>query len=103
MMERHVRALIDVHDVEGRAHDGLGYPHRGGDPLRQLRLAPTELTGQRDDVTRAQKQAQGYELDELKAAVALCVDTDYAVKSGRLREEAALERAMLVLGKGRGA
>ncbi len=48
---------------------------------------------------RAQKQAQGYTLAQLKAAVALCVDTDFAVKGGRMREDAALERAMLMLGK----
>ena len=48
---------------------------------------------------RTQKQAKGYTLERLKEAVALCVDTDYAVKSGRMREDAALERAMLMLGK----
>jgi DNA polymerase-3 subunit delta len=47
---------------------------------------------------RARKQALGYTLERLKAAVALCVDTDFAVKSGRLHEEDALERAMLTLG-----
>ncbi|MDR3051693.1 MAG: DNA polymerase III subunit delta [Oscillospiraceae bacterium] len=50
-------------------------------------------------VNRALRQAQAYTLAEVQAAVALCVDTDYAVKSGRLREEMALDRAMLMLGR----
>ncbi len=50
-------------------------------------------------VTRAQKQAQRYTERQLEDCVALCVDTDYAVKSGRMREEIALERAMLALGR----
>ena len=49
--------------------------------------------------TRAQRQAQAYTLPRLKGAVALCVEADYAVKSGRMREEAALERTMLLLSK----
>jgi len=47
---------------------------------------------------RAQKQARGYTLERLKEAVRLCVDTEFAVKSGRMREDVALERAMLMLG-----
>jgi len=49
---------------------------------------------------RAQQQARGYTFDRLKEAVRLCVDTEFAVKSGRLREDAALERAMWMLGGG---
>lgn len=48
---------------------------------------------------RAQKQAKTYTTEQLKDAVALCIDTDYAIKSGRMREDAALERAMFLLGR----
>ena len=42
-------------------------------------------------------QGKAYSLEKLKENVALCVDADYAIKSGRMREEAALDRVMLLL------
>ena len=35
--------------------------------------------------------------ERLKKKLSLCVDTDYAIKSGKMREDAALDRAMLLL------
>ena len=46
---------------------------------------------------RTQKQSRGYTLEQLKEAAALCTETDFAVKSGRIREDIAIERAMLIL------
>ena len=43
------------------------------------------------------RQASGYNGRQVKEAVALCLDTDYQVKSGRLREEGAVESVMLRL------
>ena len=44
-----------------------------------------------------QQQAAVYTGRQVKEAVTLCLDTDLAVKSGRLREEGALEALMLKL------
>ena len=46
---------------------------------------------------RLQGQARPYDAQRLARCVALCEETDYAIKSGRMREEAALERALLLL------
>ncbi len=43
------------------------------------------------------RQAAGYSGRQVREAVALCLDTDLAVKSGVLREEGALEAVMLKL------
>lgn len=43
------------------------------------------------------KQARGQSERTLRERLDLCVDTDYAIKSGRMRAEAALDRAMLLL------
>lgn len=44
-------------------------------------------------------QVQRESAQSLKAKLDLCVETDYAIKSGRMREDAALERAMMMLGR----
>lgn len=46
---------------------------------------------------RLKTQAQGEQAETLRAKLDLCVDTDFAIKSGKMREDAALERAMLRL------
>jgi len=123
-LECTVFQLVDalVEGREGRAFELLAVMLEAGEGrlgilamlLRQYRLLLTLKWMQDEGVDRAaqqrrmsvqsfvfervQKQARGYTLQGLKEAVGLCVDTEFAVKSGRLREDAALERAMLVLG-----
>lgn len=46
---------------------------------------------------RLQGQARAYDAQGLVRCVRLCEETDYAIKSGRVREDAGLERAMLRL------
>lgn len=46
---------------------------------------------------RIAAQARMFNSSQLKAYVDLCVDMDYAIKSGRIREDAALDRTMLML------
>lgn len=43
------------------------------------------------------RQARAFTSDTLRARLDLCVDTDYAIKSGRMREDAALERVIFLL------
>ncbi len=43
------------------------------------------------------RQASGYTGGQVKRAVAVCLDTEYKVKSGQLNQEGALEAAMLQL------
>ena len=43
------------------------------------------------------RQAAGWSNGQIKSAVSLCFDTEYAVKSGRLNQEGALEAVMLKL------
>ena len=42
-------------------------------------------------------QGKAYTIEQLRGYVELCVQTDYAIKSGRMREDAALDRVMLLL------
>ena len=49
---------------------------------------------------RLLQQMRGMDDDALRARLNLCVETDFAIKSGRMREDAALERVMLRLGGG---
>ena len=42
-------------------------------------------------------QSRAASQEELRAKLDLCVDTDYAIKSGKMREDIALERAMIRL------
>lgn len=46
---------------------------------------------------RIQGQVRGYDAAALARCVGLCEETDFGIKSGRMREDAALERAMLML------
>lgn len=50
-------------------------------------------------VDRAARQAAAYTLPQLKAAIRLCLDTEYSVKSGRMAEEGSVERAMLLISR----
>lgn len=50
-------------------------------------------------VDRAARQAGAYTLPQLRQALRLCLDTEFSVKSGRMAEEGALERAMLLLSR----
>ena len=43
------------------------------------------------------RQARNLSGSRVKLAVELCVDTEYAIKSGRLNQEGALEACMLRL------
>ncbi len=49
---------------------------------------------------RLMAQARGMDAKALRRKLDLCVDTDYAIKSGRVREDAGLDRAMLTLCQG---
>lgn len=48
-------------------------------------------------LTRLSRQTGRRTFESLRESVALCVQTDYDIKRGALREDAALERLMLVL------
>lgn len=50
---------------------------------------------------RALDQLRGFSGEQLADGTRLCLETEYAVKSGRLREEFALDRAILILCSGR--
>ncbi len=50
-------------------------------------------------VDRAAKQAAAYTSSQLQSAIALCVDTEFSVKSGRMAEEGSVERVMLLLSR----
>ena len=50
-------------------------------------------------VDRAAKQAAAYTSGQLQSAIALCVDTEFSVKSGRMAEEGSVERVMLLLSR----
>lgn len=52
-------------------------------------------------LTRLSRQVGKRTYDSLKKSVALCVQADYDIKRGALREEAALDRLMLTLAAGR--
>ncbi len=46
---------------------------------------------------RLYAQAKGADKQTLRARLDLCVDTDYAIKSGKMHEDAALDRAIFML------
>lgn len=48
-------------------------------------------------VRRLKEQVRGASVEGLRAKLDLCVDTDYDIKRGKMREDAALERAILRL------
>ena len=45
----------------------------------------------------AAEQAGKFALESLEAGYRACVDTDYAIKSGRMRDAAALDYLMILL------
>lgn len=50
---------------------------------------------------RLSRQVRGRSQEQLRRMLALCVQTDYDIKRGALREDAALDRLMLTLADGR--
>lgn len=71
--------------------------------LRESNASPADIKSRLGippfAVDRAAKQASAYTLSQLKEAMALCVDTEFSVKSGRMAEEGSVERVMLVLAR----
>lgn len=81
MMARHYRNLLQVKRLlEARVPESEMARRVGVPPFAVRRLI---------------QQARGLTDAQIRARLDLCVDTDYAIKSGRMREDAALERAML--------
>lgn len=69
--------------------------------MQEARVSPADIRNRLGippfAVDRAMRQARGYTLAQLDAAVKLCADTEFAIKSGRMAEQGAVERAMLHL------
>ena len=69
----------------------MQYEKRGGDFIRaSLGVPPFAL----DQYLR---QASGYTGGQVRSAVRICFDTEYAVKSGRIQQEGAVETAVIRL------
>lgn len=83
MMARQYRNLLHLKLMQA---DGL--PER--DAQSRLGVPPFAMR-------RMMAQAKNATLEALRIKLDLCVDTDFAIKSGTMREDAALERAMLML------
>ncbi len=77
----HLRAMQDERQQQGQMAKALGIP-------------PFALT-------RLSRQVGKRSYDSLKRSVEQCVQTDYDIKRGVLREDAALDRLMLMLASGR--
>ncbi|MBR5302096.1 MAG: DNA polymerase III subunit delta [Clostridia bacterium] len=77
----HLRAMQEDRQQQGQMAKALGVP-------------PFALT-------RLSRQVGKRSYESLKASVALCVQADYDIKRGALREDAALDRLMLTLAAGR--
>ena len=77
----HLRAMQDERQQQGQMAKALGIP-------------PFALT-------RLSRQVGKRSYDSLKRSVEQCVQTDYDIKRGALREDAALDRLMLMLASGR--
>lgn len=76
----HLKLMRDANVPEAEAQKRLGVP-----PFAMRRLYA---------------QIKGADASALRARLDLCVDSDYAIKSGKMREDAALERAILRLCSG---
>lgn len=63
-----------------------------GEQIKRLGVAPFIYK-------RIAAQGRGYDARQLQECVTMCVETDYAIKSGQRREDAALDRVMLMLCK----
>ncbi len=81
MITRHYRQLMHLCAMRGDS---------AAQQARALGVPPFALT-------RLNRQIRGRTYEALRACVALCVQTDYDIKRGALREDAALERLMLAL------
>ena len=69
----------------------MQYERRGGDFIRSALGVPSFA------VEQYLRQASGYTGGQIKKAVNLCFDTEYAVKSGRIQQEGAVEAVVIKL------
>ena len=69
----------------------MQYEKRGGDYIRTALGVPSFA------VEQYLRQASGYTGGQIKKAVNLCFDTEYAVKSGRIQQEGAVESVVIKL------
>lgn len=69
----------------------MQYEKRGGDYIRSALGVPSFA------VEQYLRQASGYTGGQIKKAVNLCFDTEYAVKSGRIQQEGAVESVVIKL------
>jgi len=69
----------------------MQYEKRGGDFIRSALGVPSFA------VEQYLRQASGYTGGQIKKAVRICFDTEYAVKSGRLQQEGAVEAVVIKL------
>ena len=69
----------------------MQYEKRGGDFIRSALGVPPFA------VDQYLRQASGYTGGQIKNAVRICFDTEYAVKSGRMQQEGAAESVVLRL------
>lgn len=83
MMARQYRNLLHLKLMQGKGLSDAEMQKRLGVPPFALR--------------KLSAQAKKSDTGILRERLDLCVDTDYAIKSGKMREDAALERAMIRL------
>ena len=69
----------------------MQYEKRGGDFIRSALGVPSFA------VDQYLRQASGYTGGQIKNAVRICFDTEYAVKSGRIQQEGAVESVVIRL------
>lgn len=69
----------------------MQYEKRGGDYIRSALGVPSFA------VEQYLRQASGYTGGQIKKAVNICFDTEYAVKSGRIQQEGAVESVVIRL------
>ena len=69
----------------------MQYEKRGGDFIRSALGVPPFA------VEQYLRQASGYTGGQIRNAVRICFDTEYAVKSGRIQQEGAVESAVIKL------
>ena len=69
----------------------MQYEKRGGDFIRSALGVPSFA------VDQYLRQASGYTGGQIKTAVRICFDTEYAVKSGRIQQEGAVESVIIRL------
>ena len=69
----------------------MQYEKRGGDFIRSALGVPSFA------VEQYLRQASGYTGGQIKKAVNICFETEYAVKSGRIQQEGAVESVVIKL------